>query len=264
MIGLYALESNLEMGAFAEGLGLPFTYRNHNYFLPNETENFDLVVVTGLRGKGKDIRDAYNALGVPCIVIDYGYMNRVFGVDTWNTGHWQVGLNRLGWIPPFSCPDDRFNSLGVQLKKPHEGDYILVCGQHVGDPSHGLDAAGISSWATKAIAELKGDKPVLWRPHPDSPDVVAEGYDGISSGAIEWDKVHAVRCINSNIGHEAIINGVQAICDDAPYKDITDRKDYFSRLAYAQWTLEEMRQGKAWEFISNSIERLKNEANYNL
>lgn len=262
MIGLYALETNLEVAAFADGLraaSLPFKYRNHNHFTKDQTEAFDAVVVSGLRAQGKDILEAYSALNIPVIVIDYGYMDRVFGVGTWSTGHWQLGLNRLGWVPPFKCPSDRFDALNITLKSPRDGEVIIVCGQHAGDPSHGMDSKGISDWATKAIQEMKVyGMPVLWRPHPDSPDVKATGHDGLSRGEMDWSKVHAIRCINSNIGHEAIIEGVKVYADDtAPYAGIEDRYEYFCRLAYAQWTLDEMRSGEAIEFIFKTIKETK-------
>ncbi|AEP08895.1 hypothetical protein MICA_558 [Micavibrio aeruginosavorus ARL-13] len=257
----------MEVAAFAQGLRaatLPFKYRNHNPFTPDQVEDFDVVVVSGLRDKGTVIRDAYAKKGKPVIVIDYGYMSRVSGIKTWATGHWQVGLNRLGWVPPFQCLSDRLDRLGIFFKPQHDGEYVLVCGQHVGDPSHGLDADGISAWATREIAKAKGARPVLWRPHPDSPDVNATGHDGISSGPIDWASVHAVHCINSNVGHEAIINGVRVICEpSAPYAELPmapseeQKRVYFSRLAYSQWTLDEMRSGEAIEFIINAIRRLQ-------
>lgn len=280
MLGLYALESNLEVAAFAQGVRaarLPYRYRNHNAFTPDQTEPFETVVLSGLREKGGWIRDAYASRGVPVVVIDYGYLRRTSGVATWDTGHWQVGLNRLGWVPPFQCPADRFDSLGIEIvTRRKRGGAVLVCGQHAGDPSHGLDEGGIAKWAEREIRAIKAiyrKGPVLWRPHPDSARIEVPGHDGQHVGPVVWDELHAVVCINSNIGHEALLKGVPVFCrPDAPYealgnKDYRDfgtpvvpsverRRDYFQRLAYAQWTLEEMRQGKAVDFILSTARRL--------
>lgn len=264
MIGLYALESNLELAAFAEGLraaGLDYKYRNHNLFHRLETEDFSLVVLSGLRGKGKEIRDAYTALGVPVVVIDYGYMRRVFGVATWATGHWQVGIGRLGWVPPFQCPDDRFKSLGIDIVPKAQGSLTIVCGQHAGDPSHGLDEEGIRQWALGRLAEHPD---ALWRPHPDSP-VQIEGRDA-HNGPIDWHTVGRIVCINSNTGHEALLNGVPVTCEQsASYHHLSGelpsveaRHEYFCRLAYAQWTLDEMREGKTINFITKEIPECRN------
>lgn len=271
MIGLYALEENIEMAAFADGLraaSLRYKYRNHNVFTPDQVEDFDIVVVAGLRDKGMVIKDCYQVLGVPVIVIDYGYMRRVSGVADFYTGHWQVGLNRLNWVPAFSCPADRFDALGVPIRnRIKRGNTILVCGQYSGDPSHGLTDQQMIDWAENQIKTAKQNHPdaqVLWRPHPKMDRAFdVHGHDGISAGEINWDGVHSLVCINSNIGHEALLNGVPVSCrDDAPYASLIDaqtqtqydrRVEYFNRLAYAQWTLEEMRSGKAIEFILTAI-----------
>lgn len=268
MIGLYALEYNVEMAAFADGLkaaSLPFKWRNHNHFKKDETEDFSLVVVSGLRDKGREIRDAYEGLGVPVVVVDYGYLNRVHGVDDYETGHWQVGLGRLGWLPPVDCPNDRFNSLGLDvIDRKNWGNDVLICGQYSGDPSHGLTDGQMIVWAEHAIEEARIKYPdcrILWRPHPkmEKPQDVF-GHDGLSAGIIDWDDVRAVYCINSTIGNEAILNGVPVDCrEDATYNeialvsDVEKRLSYFHRLAYGQWTLDEMRSGKAIRFLCNVL-----------
>lgn len=281
MIGLYSLEENKEMAAFADGLkvaNFSYKYRNHNHFTPDQVEGFDAVVVTGLRCKGMDIRNAYASLGVPVIVIDYGYMKRVKGIANFDTGHWQVGLNRLGWVPAYQCSDDRFKALGIEIQNCHKrGSTVLVCGQHAGDPSHGLDEGGIANWAKREINNIRAaykNGSVLWRPHPDSAHIEVEGHDGIHSGPVDWSSIHAVVAINSNIGHEALLAGVPVFCrDDAPYAHLANlnfrdmgspfvatierRKEYFSRLAYAQWTLAEMRNGLAADFIINTKRKTK-------
>lgn len=241
-------------------LGLPFRERNHNGFTgDDQVEDFCPVVVSGLRDKGERIRAAYHALGVPCVVIDYGYLRRVSGVRTFETGHWQVGFNRLQWVPDFDCPSDRFENLELEIARPNKsGEKIIVCGQHVGDPSHGLSQAQIEAWARSEIDRLRmaTSRPIEWRPHPDSPFDI-EGVE-TSRGPLDWPSVFAVVCINSNIGHEALLNGVPVICrDDAAYSalacaqfseavrvpSVKTRRRYFSRVAYAQWTLEEIKSG---------------------
>jgi hypothetical protein len=262
-----------------EGLtasALPYKERHHNGFAPRgQTEDFCPVVVTGLRAEGAMIRDAYNELGVPCIVIDYGYLSRVSGKATFQTGHWQVGVDRLGWVPKFACPSDRFDALGIELlKQPRQGKRIYVCGQHDGDPSHGLSRKGIIEWAMTTINDLRfvTEREIVWRAHPDSQ--IGIGNVENSTGPIDWGDVHCIVTINSNIGHEALINGVPVICDPgAPYAELANdcfseglfmpdaklRKKYFSRLAYGQWTLEELRSGlpQRW-LVENGLTEKRN------
>ncbi|MCK5746427.1 MAG: hypothetical protein KAH44_09430, partial [Oricola sp.] len=95
-----------------------------------------------------------------------------------------------------------------------------------------------------------------------------------STGPIDWGDVHCIVTINSNIGHEALINGVPVICDPgAPYAELANdcfseglfmpdaklRKKYFSRLAYGQWTLEEIRSGlpQRW-LVENGLTEKRN------
>ena len=252
---------------------MPYKWRNHNHFRSDEMEGFSSVVISGLRGKGAEIRDAYTHNKIPCVVVDYGYLNRVSGIKDFESRHWQVGLNRLGWIPPFECKADRFNALGIDIKPHKRGEIVYVCAQHIDDPSHGLSEAGIKSWAASMlnVLRLHTDKPIYWRPHPDSP-IEVEGYDGISTGFMDWDDAHCVVCINSNIGLDALINGVPVFCDaSAPYNALAnlniagidapsmpseaDLRQYLHRVAYAQWTLDEMREGKTINFLKG----IKNE-----
>ena len=268
MWGVYGCQHNsVETRAFAEGLeslGLPLRLRHHNGFNSrNQTEGFCPVMVSGLRAEGAIIRDAYNALGVPCVVVDYGYLHRVSGVNTFNTGHWHVGIDRLGWVPPFDCPSDRFDALDLVVTDKGQGDKVYICGQHEGDPSHGLDRNGIIKWALDALEDVRGltDRPIVWRSHPDT-NIAISGVEN-STGPLDWSDVHSVVTINSNIGHEALLNGVPVVAyGDAPYADLANdcfsedlflppldvRTSYFNRLAYAQWTLDEIRAGKpqAW------------------
>src|SRR5690606_25967848 len=127
-------------------------------------------------GKGRVIRDDYERIGIPVIVIDYGYLARVSGVATWESGHWQVGVGGLNRPPSFECPADRFDSLGIAVKPKGKGKRPLVLGQHVGDPSHGMGAKEMAAWAQERCDTLGA----RFRPHPDSPDlsVAAERATG--------------------------------------------------------------------------------------
>lgn len=264
MWGIYGDQQNsVELRSFAEGLahlGLSQTERHHNGFAPRgQTENFCPVVVSGLRAEGGMIRDAYNALGIPCVVVDYGYMSRVSGIRTMKEGYWQVGVNRLGWVPDFNCPSDRFDDLRVTIEPRKKwGSKVYVCGQHDGDPSHGLNRDQIITWAYDNINDLKmiTDRSIVWRSHPDTH--IGIGNVENSTGPIDWDDVFCVVTINSNIGHEALLNGVPVIAQgDAAYSELANdafsedlfvpsvktRRRYFSRLAYAQWTLDEIARG---------------------
>lgn len=273
MLGVYAFPDTPGAVPFTEGLtrlGIPFRWRSHADYRRGEVEKFNQVFITGLRGKGRWILEDYTAKGIPVMVMDYGYLKRTSGMATWATGHWQLGLNQLNGLPGFPCPPDRFESLGIPLKPRQTGDTILVCGQHAGDPSHGLDQAGVRDWAIDTIKALseRTDRAVVWRPHPDSP-IELPGV-ATDTGALDFTNVHAVVTISSNAGLEAIIHGVPVFCDAiAPYARLAnvgldaidnphfptdvERLSYLYRLAYAQWTWDELREGLGQRFLMDAI-----------
>lgn len=264
-VGLYAPEDNLEAGAFRSGLlacGHRPIWRSHSDYKIGQQEAFDVVLVTGLRARGQWIRDDYDALGIPCIVIDYGYLQRVSGKASWHTGHWQVGVGGLNRAPSFECPADRFDRLDIAIKPKGRGKRPLVVRQHVGDPSHGTTASEMQAWAQWLCDALDA----RWRPHPDSPDVQvrAERAGGpLGDVLAETSELHTL-C--STAGLEALLSGVPAIAympERASWGGLSGRKlptlkqrrDLCHRLAYGQWTLDEMRSGEAPDFLMNNLFR---------
>jgi hypothetical protein len=264
-VGVYAGDRNLEAGAFSAGLeacGHRPLRRSASDYGPGQTEPFGVVVITGMRGKGRVIRDDYERIGVPVVVIDYGYLRRTSGVATWETGHWQVGVGGLNRPPSFECPDDRFDSLGIEVKARGKGKRPLVLGQHVGDPSHGLDAREMATWA-QWLCDCHGAR---FRPHPDSPDleVAAERAVGPLEAVLAESSVVHTLC--STAGLDAILAGVPAVAtmpDRACWgvlsgvrlPSVARRRELCSRLAYGQWTLAEMRSGLAADFVMQNVGR---------
>lgn len=264
-VGVYAGDRNLEAGAFSAGLeacGHRPLRRSASDHCPGQVESFGAVVITGMRGKGRVIRDDYAAIGVPVVVIDYGYLARVSGVASWESGHWQVGVGDLNRPPSFECPSDRFDSLGIAVKPKGRGKVPLVLGQHVGDPSHGLNAVEMAAWA-QWLCDAHGAR---FRAHPDSPgvEVRAERADG-PLGAVLAD-TSVVYTLCSTAGLDALLAGVPAVAtmpDRACWGSLSGprlpskaaRAALCARLAYGQWTLDEMRSGLAADFVMRNLDR---------
>lgn len=261
-VGVYAREDNLEAGAFAAGLlaqGYKPVWRSASDYKQGDVERFEAVVITGLRAQGAWIRDDYRARGIPVVVIDYGYLARVSGKATWETGHWQVSVDGLNRPPSFECPGDRFEALGVEIvpkRKAAKGLKPLVLGQHVGDPSHGLDAEAMGHWVEDQCWEFGA----RWRPHPDSPDVEvdAEKVEGTLAEAFAGASVVHTLC--STAGLDALLAGVPAVAhmpnracwgelSSEKLPTVEARRALCARLAYGQWTLNEMRSGQAAAFV---------------
>lgn len=247
--------------AFAgvEAAGHRALWRNPGPFTPAQIEACELVVVNGLAGPCASVRDAYQGAGVPVLVVDWGYFRR--------GEYFQLGIDDLNWMPPQECPGDRWERLGLRLagwRERKEG-HILVCGQKDSDAQHRINP---DMWAQEAIAKLRGftDREIVWRPHPRGKISSGNGADRMSAGGpLEEDLrgCHALVTFNSNAGREALVAGVPVFCDrSAAYAEIAntelaeiespvlrDRAAHFNRLAYAQWTLEELASGEALSFV---------------
>lgn len=256
-----------------EKLGARAVHRNPNAWSGRDCdEPFSVVVVASLRGPAKSVRDHFEAKGTPVLVLDLGFMRRAFsGKPNTKVTH-QLGINRLNWVPPAPLPPDRLDRLGIAVAPQgtrSDRAPILVVGQKIGDAAHGMGEQEILAWADRTIATLRRytRRPILWRPHPKSPHMVAPS-DGLSVGPISdaLAQVALVATYNSNTGHDALLAGVPVICDASCHYlevascDLKDarqpkvasveaRRSYFSRLAYAQWTTLELESGEALRFI---------------
>jgi hypothetical protein len=229
--------------------------------------------LSGLRSYSKAIIEAYNSNGINAIVIDWGYLKRVFGSADFNTKYWQVGINKLNWLYPDQCSTDRLDQLNITIKQPivNAGrDVKLVCGQYPNDPSHDMDNHEMQLWAESIVEELKGlttDK-IIWRPHPaqieiENRYVPCRNADEVSVLSLQEDLTRAnlVITYRSNVGHDALIAGIPVYCDTGAMYSGLCRKDlvkaisskcpakvtrekYFARVAYSQWTLDEINSGE--------------------
>jgi len=261
-VGIYAGGSHPVVTALREGfaaMGCKVAARASEYYR-GEVENFDLVVSYGMRA-GRRVRDAYRAEGVPVVVVDWGYMARVNVKGEYEGGHFQVGLDRLNAMPDFACPSDRFDALDVAIaaKGGDPNGYVLICGQVPGDAAHGMRSDQYVAWLRETVSKYPG---AVYRKHPrggvDLPGV--ESRTGSLESALAGARL--VVTWNSNVGHDALLAGVPVIAHGpAAYADLSgetlpsleDRLDYFHRVAYGQWTLDEMRSGACQRFILDHL-----------
>ncbi|THD06111.1 hypothetical protein [Rhodanobacter lindaniclasticus] len=234
---------NPELAAFGEGLGR-FVWRHPHFWRDGEAEGFGLVVLSGMHGKNADIARAYAARDVPVLVLDAAYFRDA-------PGYWQVSLGGLNRPPLFDCPPGRFDALGLAIT-PKGGNGkgpALIALQRADDASHGLSAMQVGVWAQSV-----GDGVI--RPHPLDADVPPLA-DALAGAAV-------VHTLCSTIGIDALLAGVPAIADmpdnaawgelsgpDLP--SVADRRRLFSRLAYGQWTLDEMRSGECAAFVRDHL-----------
>lgn len=265
--GIYAYDGFEGAAAFRGGLlELGHTATIRSLWDYNEDcfeDDFDAVATFGLQGKGRRILAEYMEAGIPVAVIDYGYLRRTNYAHDWRTGHWQVSLGGLNILPPFECPSDRFDALGLQITE-RGGDpkgYALLCVQTPGDASHGMDQDALQHWC-EAQAAIWPD--LVIRPHPLQADL-SFGLPVCSAKTLA-EALAGARLVvtgNSNSGHDALMAGVPVVAtvpgaawsalSGQHLPSIEVRLNHFHRCAYGQWTWSEFRAGLAQRFLIDQL-----------
>ncbi len=255
--------------------------RNANYINSGHGETgFALSLQFGHRGKERAIARAMAENGAQNLFVELGYLRRANKLDD-EAAYYQVGLGRTCWLPPCPCPRDRFEALGMPMEtrtarragkgsKATPSGHVLILGQVPGDGQHGRSQQALAAWYSAAVATIREhtDRRIVFRPHPKAralglcPDA-DEQQDSATPLAEAFRAAHCAVTFNSTAGTEAMLAGVPVVCDPlsmyAPWAEtdltavekpaVGDREDYFSRLAYAQWTRDEMRSGLAFAYL---------------
>ncbi|MFC3338806.1 hypothetical protein [Paracandidimonas soli] len=259
-VGIYFRTAHPVATAIAAGFSVHEVHHREPTLYRGEVESFDLVVVNGWRS-GKRVAKSYEAAGVPVLVVDFGYLKRVNAPDEYMQGHWQVGLGGLNRIPSFACPSDRFDALGLEITKAggNPQGNVLVCGQVPGDAAHGMDAHSLREWLREKMREYPD---AIYRPHPRGGIAIPGHANNHQPLADALAAARLIVTYNSNVGHDALLAGVPVVCGPgAAYDDLAGeslpsieaRREYFSRVAYGQWTAEEMASGEAQAFWLNHL-----------
>lgn len=224
------------------------------------------AIVCGLHGRTFPGRQVCQEAGIPVVVTDLGYVKRAD--HDGDDGYYQAGIGRIGWLPPFAVPGDRWVELGMSVEPApqHPGGRILVMGQVPFDSQHGMGQSSLDSWLARrvrGVMQVAGELPVVYRPHPKQ--VGKLNWEVVERNRPLEDAIRESRVVvtyNSTAGTEAVRLGVPVVCDPgahyagvawAPHR--TTREGYFHRLAYAQWTLEELADGTALRFLSQWFAR---------
>lgn len=202
----------------------------------------------------------YREQGHEVLVLERGYLGNRF---EWSSLGWN-GLN--GYADFVNPPDDqgeRFNRhYEMNPWRERGGDYVLLMGQVPGDAS--LRGRNLMPWY-ESIGVLAADAyglPVRFRPHPNtekkgirqSPRHCIKSFGDLDE-AIE--NAHVVITYNSNSAVDAVVRGVPAIAMDQGSMawDVVghnvgeilrpDRSAWAAKLAWTQWTVDEIRSGAA-------------------
>ena len=210
---------------------------------------------------GKPLRDK----GHEVLVFERGYLgNR----SKWISVAWN-GLNgRADFRLPERVTADRFNQHFALKPWKQGGECIIIAGQVRGDAS--LQGRDLTAWYEEMAVTLERlhGLPVFFKQHPASNGRPNKRFtprlpefEGNMADACK-----VARCIvswNSNAAVDAVISGCPAMAFDEgsmawdvtshdPSQIITPpREDWAARLAWCQWTTEEIAAGAFWPRLLN-------------
>lgn len=222
----------------------------------------DAVIVWGWRQKR--VIEHCERTKTPLLVMELGHLQDRMHFTSLGWG----GLANRGLYP---APDDngvRFRRLWPKMMKPwRKGTYVLLCGQCEGDAS--LAGMDHNKWAQTATAALlrRGER-VVYRPHP----LQNKGWCPLgaerSQDSLSGDLSQASFAVtyNSTVGVEAVMAGVPTVTFDAgsmawPVTSHSiddplttpDRDEWAHRLAWCQWTPDEIESGEAWATVREAM-----------
>lgn len=217
--------------------------------------------------KGEVIRKTVDH-GGRVLVCERGFVRR--------DRHVSLGWDAINGRADFcngDVPDDRWQALGIKLKQwKRRSGPVLVCGQVPWDAS--VQHHDHIAWCRETVAEIRRRGfDALFRPHPVA---VRKGgafeVDGrISPNPLlkqDLSTASAVVTFNSNSAVDAVIAGVPVIAmdmgsmawgvaghslNDLDSPPMPDRTSWANSIAYAQWTVDELRDGTAWRHIRRGI-----------
>lgn len=213
---------------------------------PVSLQDGDAAVYGILRGCDQIIRECERA-GQNYYHVDHGYVRRGH-----YDGFYRVSKNGLQWDGLGHYPVDRWNALRIEPRPwKKSGRSVVICplasamGQFFGISPH--------VWLKSVIDQLAR--------FTDRPIVIKSKNEGDLNRTL--DDAFCVVAHQSNAAVESILYGVPAIVlgpsvaspvartslADVENPNYAERGGWLAGLAYHQWTLAELQQGKCWEWL---------------
>lgn len=234
---------------------------------------------------GLGAHDRIQHAGKPNVIsFDAGYWERKLDVP--------IRKYRVS-IGGFHCPQrifkgprpspERWQECGLQIAQDSQNKLgpILLVGN--GPKSNRIGAENWCAEMSKNLREWFPDRKIWYRPKPKRAYDKGVDYDGVAEKInidSVLDQVSLVVCRHSNVAIDAARRGVPVACDDgmakAIYKwaawEISDsqrygngaitgavalsrRTEFLHRLAWWQWSMTEIRNGKFWPWMLEELSR---------
>ena len=194
-----------------------------------------------LRGTGEVIKKAKNFW-----YIDHGYMGRSTPPKSMN-GYFRIVHNNFWHDGSGNYPSDRLEeAVPYMFNWRKNGNHIVVV-----PPSQAMSLyLGLESWLEDTIKEIKkySDRKII---------VTKKSERGIPEKPLKEHLKNAWVLVtdHSNAAMEAMLRGIPSIMTN-PQRRLSSIKNIenppldrsiLNNLAYQQWSLKDMRNGKAWQ-----------------
>ena len=246
---------------FREGL------QHIGYQVDHRPEVTDLLVIWNRYRDGAELADRFDDEGKPVIVAENAYIPED-GAGRRYTALALDGHNGSGRIHVGG--KERWERMEVELRPWRDGgEWILLCSQRgIGAPGMAMPPLFFEI-ARRWILDFPQNHHFhIEERKPPSRDTSQAELAGL------WCKLQAVVVWTSNMATEALIQGIPAVylgphhimegaCGSLrhlPNPDKPDREKAFQRLAWAQWTKEEIQHGHPFAWLLSSLSGEKPDA----
>lgn len=205
----------------------------------------DVLVIWNRYANWERFAKAYERYGAKVLIIENGYigntkaiaLNHHSGIGSWHVGE-----------------EDRWAALDIELAPWRtDGDHIVVLPQRgIGEPNVAMPR----NWLQSTLEQLKKktNRPILINKHPGTgPDTLYKTLKG-AWAAVTWGSGAGVKSICAGIpvfhslsgwiGADAAREGMDI---ENPF--IGDRMPMLHKLAWAQWTVEEIQRGEPFKWL---------------
>jgi hypothetical protein len=231
----------------------------------------DLVLIWNRYGHSHQVAEQYEREGKLVLVAENGYLGKggvspKFEVHPKGPSKDSYYSLSIGWHNGrgvWPRGEGRFKDLGVEIKPWRtKGEHILVCPNR----SFGVGSQVMPpDWAEKVVKRLRNEskRPVVVRGHPgnNSPRRPLELDLKDAWAVVVWSSSVAVHSLLAGIPTfiEApfhVLKGCGA--SGSPDEPVTkEREQHFERMAWHQWTCQELESGEPFRYLLQSAGKAK-------
>lgn len=270
-----ALQSEPVWKAFLDGCKV-------NNLTPKENcLDADMAVIWSVLWYGRlrynqQVFEHYRRQNKPVFIIEVGALDR--------GNLWKISVNHINSSGIYPYPKvlntERPNKLGLTLSPVNQqrNSPILIAAQH----QHSLQWENLpetSQWVRDLVKSIRvySSRDIILRPHPrclinvSIPGVYTQSPNKLENTYDRYDinfNYHCVINYSSGPSIQSVIAGTPVITSTAslaypmsfpleqienPY--LPDRNEWFIKLSYTEWTLDEIKQGIPQRYLLNLIDK---------